>query len=311
MVIELNEQQYAVDETTNAPANLKDAKEINLQQRPGVSRTYQATDGKIILEYFNRRYLLFPSRKVYDTLQKVEFLSLGYPRDIDRFTYLYRIDDAAYDKLRPTASPIAVPNEVASLGDITRLPNGSLLFKGKMYWAAGNNFVFQGLETFVAMDMELIHFLEEAANLPLFNTSTLSKAANNEQLSYQLQNEAGRVSNIDAARFIINEQLNIKMEHLDFTKASLNTIDASWFWNRHNVDEYAMLEPCLAYVAECILQSHSDWRIEAKSGQCYITTPQGLQSDIGAYITRLMIDSDFGLPEVRPAYESVIMDLNK
>jgi hypothetical protein len=311
MNVKINDKEYQVYQYDEAGFQERfSSSELtnnNTVSSGGVVRTFVNSKGDYILEYFSKKYLHFRSLEDYESMKGVYFPTLipyGYN---NRITYYILIKQEEFDELSKGLDKYPLPSELEDMGNFFKFPDGRVLFEGKKYWAKGDFYILENLETLLAMDDELFPLVEEAITLTGYDRESVETVT---VPKYELEILNGVLQNHEEARAILAEILNVDFEDLNFSEKSLQLIDMSLFENMNRIDPYELESLCTAYVSECIRRYFNDPSLTLKHEEGETEIVRGRKkSDLRYYVVQHVIDIDYGMAAFEPVYFGVLNEI--
>lgn len=214
------------------------------------------------------------------------------------------ITQTQFEQKKNTAKRLSLSHPLDSLGDFYRDQDGMILFKGGKYWAANRFFLFSTFRELIHYDQELEKFLPEEEFNEQSHPGMAQSESKKEYLSLELAGR--RVSNLDALKNEIAEELDIRMESLDLSTSSLDLIDAAL--SKHvQADKYRLLSPFLAYVFMVIQQEIPNVFLNVEE-QTLISESGENPVNVGSYLIDFLLQSDYG-PSIWMVYHLAMKDL--
>lgn len=312
MNVKVNDQAYVVKQYDEIRFQQRFLS-IELEEKPsvaanrGVAKAYHSNEGDVVLEYFSKRYLHFSSIEEYERMKNVYFPTLipyGYNH---RISYYILIDENDFKELSRDLPKWNLPSGLSSMGDFYKLHDNRVLFRGEKYWAEGEFYILESLETLLAIDDELFPEIEKSTSLTGYDPASVETV---EVPSYELEVINGVLKNAEDARGILSSILNIEEVNLDYSQSSLELMDKSLFENMNRIDTYELGALCISYVSECISRYFGDGSVVISSGEGGVLIKRnGKQSNIWLYVLQHVTDVDYGLAEFVPVYLGVLSDI--
>lgn len=293
--------------------NEKAISQINTIPINGATRTFE-TDGKqIVVEFFNGSAVMIHSKEGTGKLRKVTFLRLLYSGKRNEISYMVNSDEPSFNLLKESAIRFDPGEYLAFFGEeFYRMDSGEVLVKWSPKFSPGKYAILEHIRTMIGIDFELADFIgEEKPDLVGLNIQDAGTKEGAGDLSFKIEN--GQQTNLEKMKAGISAALNIDSDSLDFSMESIDKIETSLFWNSDNLDPRELLIPCAAYLGEFLARKFNlEWEIqEGYYEYGRLKSKTGRRIDIVEKLADSMIDTDYGISEVRWVVGEIMDILNR
>lgn len=300
----LKARQYTVNEFSTLKEKLIPTRLIPFK-KDGVSKIWKDEKGSYYLEFYNKVAIAFQTKDDLMNAQNVDFLRLPYTNQQNEISYISNIDKATFNQLRATSTEYPVIEQLTFFGKFYQLKDSDMiLVKWNEQLRKEKYAILQSIETMIGIDWGLIELLN---NKPASGKAPQKHSL--PEITFEFDN--GNHANPNDFKIILADALNIDLRHLDYTSQSIDIIETALMWNADLLDTYSLVLPMTSYLGEVLVKEQSlKWKRSPNGDYCILQQTNSLKTiDLLQKLQGSLVDTDFGLPEVKWVYETIIKDL--
>ncbi|MEM9920907.1 MAG: hypothetical protein AAF990_22600 [Bacteroidota bacterium] len=273
----------------------------------GITRVWKNKTEQYYIEFYNGTALQFDSKEDLESIENVEFVRAPYTSIPHEISFISSISESTFNKLHESGAEEIKMDQLSFFGSFYRIANSEkVLVKWSPYFTKKGYAILESIRTMIGVDRELAHFLDTKGS----DSTTSHTAAEEEdrELAFGLEN--GVHTNAKEFRNVLAEVLNINQDKLDFSVESLSRIDEALMWNADNLNTYYLVLPFTSYVGEILLREKSlQWYKSEAYDYCLLKSDGGQEIDLLRELQKGLVDTDFGLPEVKWVFETVLKEI--
>ena len=299
---------FSASEFSARKTNLTKAAGIEMKKR-GVSRIWTDQNGHYYLELYNKVAVQFQTLNDLEKIKKVDFVRLAYSSKENEISFLSNIDKADFLQLKQKATvPVAI-KQLSFFGEFYHIENSSkVLVAWSQHFKKGEYAILHDIRTMIGIDWELNYFIEYDED-QLKGAENRHRKGNSAEIPFEIEN--GTHTNSTIFRQYLAGVLNMDIQKLDYSAKSLNDIEESLLWNADYLDAQALVLPLTSYIGEILVQEKSlQWDKPSHLTYGILLLKKNQSLDLAARLQEGLVGTDYGLPEVKWVFETIMGELD-
>ena len=290
--------------------NLKnDLVEIKWTQtkKRGVSRVWKNDVGNHFIEFYNQIAFKFNSKEELEKTKNVQFLRVPYSNSENKVSYISRIDESSFNRIKEAGiEKIDIP-QLVFFGNFYQIKNSeNVLVEWSKHFQKDKYSILENVQTMIGVDWELSNYLIDRTG-----ERRTKKEKTDTHVEKEFKLSKGVHTNREDFKNELALVLNINQSILDFSIESLNQIEESLMWNADNLNTYNLVLPFTSYIGEILIKEKSlKWFKPDKYEYPILIDSKNQQYDLLWKLQEGLVDTDYGLPEVKWVFETFMQEIN-
>jgi len=287
---------------------------IPIIKRHGVSRTFENKKKEIFIEFFDRTVIHVKNERDLQRLKNVDFdAHINWKLRVPVFSIAY-VEENVFTELKQEAKLIEEVGELSHIGEFYQLSNGFVIFKWLSPYYNHNKYsIIEDIRNANSIDPELFYkgFFEEGElyEKPFMKNFKRKEIVFDENFDKEVWD--GGEENLDKLINLLSESLNIDKDELDFSEESFDKLDESLWWNYQGSNVYELVSPLSAYIGISLTRNHKEIKLNNSDSYISLENKTGKKIDIVGEVSTYLIDTDLGLPQIKPAMQNILAELQR